>query len=233
MRDFRDAKAMARSLRAGLAAKGLKITIAESLELIAKALGAGDWNTLAAAVRAAGAAEAGAKPPPPAAAAAPPPPEPAAPGLRHASFSPALEATLHKAVAAAAERRHGYTTLEHLLLVLADDPDATAVMQACQVDLARLRAELTRYLDEELAMLVELGDAAHVAPTAGFHRVVQRSVVHVMSSGRGVVTGANLLVAIFSERESHAAFMLGQQRMERADAVNFIAHGIRKDGKAA
>ncbi len=320
MRDFRDAKAMAHTIRAALAAKGVKITIAESLELTAKAFGAADWNTLSAAIKA-GEPETEAEPlaPPPDNAAAldriatglgwtdwdaltealrtvspdqpgrraprdraalplAPPTgnlamdrlavalgwtdwealaaalltvSPEQPGRRAAaegaapptppstrtgrSFSSALVATLHRSVALAAERKHGYNTLEHLLLALIDDPDAAAVMEACAADRAALRAALTRYVDEDLKQLTKMGDlgAGDPEPTAGFHRVIQRAVIHVQSAGRPEVTSANVLVAIFSERESHAAYFLQQQKMNRWDAVNFIAHGIRKGGAAA
>jgi hypothetical protein len=316
MRDFRDAKAMAQSIRTALAAKGVKITVGESLELIARALGAADWNTLAAAIKAApetaeevlsrppdnlaaldraanglgwdnwdalidalrtvGRDQPGRAPrqrtplaPPPgnlamdrlavalgwkdwealAAAlstvnpdqpgrraptdrAAPTPPQPMSTGQR---FSPALEATLHRSVALAAERKHGYNALEHLLLALLDDPDAAAVLQACAADLPALRATLLHYVDEDLKPLTKMGDleVGEPAPTAGFHRVIQRSVIHVQSAGRYPVTGANVLVAIFSERESHAAYFLQQQKVTRWDAVNFIAHAVRKGGAAA
>ena len=317
MRDFRDAKGMAQSVRAALAAKGHKITIAESLELIAKAFGVADWNTLSAAIKTAEAEPADeplAAPPDNAAALdrvatslgwadwdaliealrtvsrdqpgrraprttpiAPPSGNlamdrlaealgwtdwealaaalatvsPDQPGRRAAAeggapptppstpagqrFSAALEATLHRSVALAAERKHGYNTLEHLLLALLDDPDAAAVMDACAADRVALRATLVRYIDEDLEQLTRLGDlgASDPEPTAGFHRVIARSVIHVQTAGRYPVTGANVLVAIFSERQSHAAYFLQQHRMDRHDAVNFIAHGIRKDGAAA
>ena len=143
------------------------------------------------------------------------------------SFSRNLEETLHRAVAYANQRKHEYATLEHLLLALADDPDAAAVMNACDVDLAALKKSLTNYLDTELKSLV-VDDGEDAKPTAGFQRVIQRAVIHVQSSGRDDVTGANVLVAIFSERESHAAYFLQEQEMTRYDAVNFIAHGIAK-----
>jgi hypothetical protein len=318
MRDFRDAKAMAKTIRAALAAKGVKVTVAESLELTAKAFGAADWNTLSAAIRSAEPETAEPLAPPPGNVAAldriaaglgwtdwdalidalrtvspdqpgrraprdrgapplAPPPgnlamdrlavrlgwidwealaaalrtvSPDQPGRRApasgatttapaaragASFSSALQATLHRSVALAAERKHGYNTLEHLLLALIDDPDAAAVMNACAADLVALRATLMRYVDEDLKQLTKTGDlgVGDPEPTAGFHRVVQRAVIHVQSAGRHEVTGANVLVAIFSERESHAAYFLQRQKMNRWDAVNFIAHGIRKGGAAA
>jgi ATP-dependent Clp protease ATP-binding subunit ClpA len=143
------------------------------------------------------------------------------------TFSRNLEQSLHRALALANERHHEYATLEHLLLALLDDSDAAAVMRACSVDLDRLRRSLTSYLETELENLVtDSGDDAK--PTAGFQRVIQRAVIHVQSSGREEVTGANVLVAIFAERESHAAYFLQEQDMTRYDAVNYISHGIAK-----
>jgi ATP-dependent Clp protease ATP-binding subunit ClpA len=142
-------------------------------------------------------------------------------------FSRSLEKALHRALALANERRHEYATLEHLLLALADDKDAAAVMKACGVDLGQLRRDLETYIDTELGNLIlERGEDSK--PTAGFQRVIQRAVIHVQSSGREEVTGANVLVAIFAERESHAAYFLQQQDMTRYDAVNYISHGIAK-----
>jgi ATP-dependent Clp protease ATP-binding subunit ClpA len=143
------------------------------------------------------------------------------------SFSRNLEQTLHRALAAASERRHEYATLEHLLLSLLDDADAAAVMRACSVDLEVLRKNLVSYIEHELANLAtELQEDPK--PTSGFQRVIQRAVIHVQSSGREEVTGANVLVAIFAERESHAAYFLQEQDMTRYDAVNYISHGIAK-----
>jgi len=138
-----------------------------------------------------------------------------------------LEQGLHRALALAAERRHEYATLEHLLLSLTDDQDAVAVLRACNVDLDRLRRDLTDFIDSALADLVttRVGDPK---PTAGFQRVVQRAAIHVQSSGREEVTGANVVVALFSERESHAVYFLQLQDMTRLDAVNYISHGIAK-----
>ncbi|WP_443750483.1 ATP-dependent Clp protease ATP-binding subunit ClpA [Asticcacaulis solisilvae] len=143
------------------------------------------------------------------------------------SFSSALEETLHRAVGHANAHHHEYATLEHLLLALIDDVDAAAVMSACNVDLTKLRAALDAYIETDLKSLVE-PSSEEAKPTAGFQRVIQRAVIHVQSSGRDEVTGANVLVAIFSERESHAAFFLQEQEMTRYDAVNYIAHGIAK-----
>ena len=144
-----------------------------------------------------------------------------------------LEQTLHRALSLASDRKHEYATLEHLLLGLADDADAATVLKACGVDLTKLRADLTEFLDKDLAGLTtdRPGDPK---PTAGFQRVVQRAAIHVQSSGRDEVTGANVLVALFSERESHAVYFLQLQDMTRLDAVNFISHGIAKSpGRAA
>ena len=148
------------------------------------------------------------------------------------SFSRNLEETLHRAVAYANQRKHEYATLEHLLLSLADDEDAAAVMRACNVDLVALKKTVVNYLDTELKSLI-VEDSEDAKPTAGFQRVIQRAVIHVQSSGRDEVMGANVLVAVFSERESHAAFFLQEQDMTRYDAVNFIAHGIAKKAGAS
>ncbi|MCP5387183.1 MAG: ATP-dependent Clp protease ATP-binding subunit ClpA [Novosphingobium sp.] len=146
------------------------------------------------------------------------------------SFAQSLEKTLHAALANASERSHEYATLEHLLLALIDDPDAQQVMQACGVDLGELGEVVKQYLDQEYQSLKtqEKGDPA---PTAGFQRVIQRAILHVQSSGKDTVTGANVLVALFSERDSYAVYFLQQQDMSRLDAVSYISHGIGKGGK--
>jgi hypothetical protein len=228
MRDFHDAKAMARTLRSALAAKGLKISHSDSLELIAQAFGVRDWNTLSAMLHA--------EPAEPPNTAASPPLYAAARPVRsgHVGFSHDLEETLHRAVAFANQRKHGYATPEHLLLALADDPDAVAVLKACNVDMTSLKIASAAYVDTGLSsIIIEGGDDASPAPTASFQRIVQRAVIHVQSSGGDDVTGANVLVAIFSERESRAAGLLIEQKMTRYDAVNFIAHGIAKGGGTA
>ncbi|MFM9973372.1 MAG: AAA family ATPase, partial [Beijerinckiaceae bacterium] len=148
------------------------------------------------------------------------------------TFSRNLEKALHQALAFANERRHEYATLEHLLLSLLDDVDATAVMKACNVDIEALKRTLQDYVDNELEGLIHSGKA-EAKPTAGFQRVIQRAVIHVQSSGREEVTGANVLVAIFAERESHAAYFLQEQDMTRYDAVNYISHGIAKRAGAS
>ncbi|MDK3017424.1 ATP-dependent Clp protease ATP-binding subunit ClpA [Pseudodonghicola flavimaris] len=145
------------------------------------------------------------------------------------SFSSTLEQAIHAALALANDRRHEFATLEHLLLALLDEPDATRVMKACSVDLGELRTTLVDFIDEELSNLVTDIDGSEAVPTAAFQRVIQRAAIHVQSSGRTEVTGANVLVAIFAERESNAAYFLQQQDMTRYDAVNFIAHGVAKN----
>jgi ATP-dependent Clp protease ATP-binding subunit ClpA len=143
------------------------------------------------------------------------------------SFARELEHTLHNALAEASRRSHEYATLEHLLFALVGDQHASAVMRACGVDLDELRSQVTLYLDTELNSLKADG-GVDPSPTAGFQRVVQRAILHVQSSGREEVTGANVLVALFSERESHAVYFLQQQDMTRLDAVSYISHGIAK-----
>jgi ATP-dependent Clp protease ATP-binding subunit ClpA len=138
-----------------------------------------------------------------------------------------LEQTLHRALAHANKRNHEYGTLEHLLLALTEDQDAIAVLRACGVDVEKLKRGLAEYLDNELQGLVAGGNE-DAKPTASFQRVLQRAIVHVQSSGREEVTGANVLVAMFAERESHAVYFLQEQEMTRLDAVNYISHGIAK-----
>jgi ATP-dependent Clp protease ATP-binding subunit ClpA len=145
------------------------------------------------------------------------------------SFSNTLEQAIHGALALANARRHELATLEHLLLSLIDEPDAAKVMRACSVDLDVLRKTLVDFIDDDLSTLVTDIEGSEAVPTAAFQRVIQRAAIHVQSSGRNEVTGANVLVAIFAERESNAAYFLQEQDMTRYDAVNFIAHGVAKD----
>ncbi|WP_071798227.1 ATP-dependent Clp protease ATP-binding subunit ClpA [Natronohydrobacter thiooxidans] len=147
------------------------------------------------------------------------------------SFSNTLEQSIHGALALANTRRHEFATLEHLLLALVDEPDASRVMLACNVDLDELRKTLHEFIEEELSSLVTDIEGSEAVPTAAFQRVIQRAAIHVQSSGRNEVTGANVLVAIFAERESNAAYFLQEQDMTRYDAVNFIAHGVAKNAK--
>src|SRR6201994_542720 len=143
------------------------------------------------------------------------------------SLSRSLETALHHAIKLASDRHHEYATLEHLLLALMDDADAGQVMKACNVDTDALRRAVQKYVDEELVTLV-IEDGEEAKPTTGFQRVVQRAVLHVQNSGRDEVTGANVLVALFTERESHAVYFLHEQNMNRLDAVSYISHGIAK-----
>jgi ATP-dependent Clp protease ATP-binding subunit ClpA len=143
------------------------------------------------------------------------------------SLSRSLEQALHRAIKLASDRHHEYATLEHLLLALTDDSDAAQVMKACNVDIEALKRALAKYVDEELITLV-VEDGEDAKPTTGFQRVVQRAVLHVQNSGRDEVTGANVLVALFTERESHAVYFLQEQNMTRLDAVSYISHGIAK-----
>lgn len=145
------------------------------------------------------------------------------------SFSDTLEKAIHSALAQANTHKHELATLEHLLLALTDEPDAAKVMKACGVNLDVLRRTLTDFIEDELSTLVTDVEGSEAVPTAAFQRVIQRAAIHVQSSGRTEVTGANVLVAIFAERESNAAFFLQEQDMTRYDAVNFIAHGVAKD----
>ena len=145
------------------------------------------------------------------------------------SFSTSLEQAIHQALALANENRHELATLEHLLLALTEEPDAVKVMRACNVDLEELRKLLIEFIEDDLSTLITDVEGSEAVPTAAFQRVIQRAAIHVQSSGRQEVTGANVLVAIFAERESNAAFFLQEMDMTRYDAVNFIAHGVAKN----
>jgi hypothetical protein len=228
MRDFRDAKAMANTIRATLADEGIKITVSQSLELMAKAFGLADWNTMSAAINT------GADTPRQNPVATPPVSAESITAAERIGFSANLKTTLHRAFAEAKRRNHERTTLEHLLLALIDDSDASAVLKACQVDLDILKKALSDYLDKE----PKLEAGSEPGPSPGFQRVVQRAVMHVLASGRQSVrqsvTAANALLALFSEKESQAVRLLDEQAMTRRDAVNFIAHGaVKGSGDAA
>jgi hypothetical protein len=218
MRDFRDAKAMARALRDALKARSVETTHAEALELIAKAFGYDNWNILSAKIEAAQPTAGN---------------DVAIPERRPspAAHSPRFPttATMHRAFDHAIARKHRYETLEHLLLALIDDVDASMVMKACKVDLDALREKLTNYIDEDLKTMV-IDDGGEPKQSAGFQRVVQRAAHYAEGRGRSTRTGAELLVAIFAETESPAARLLGEQHMTRQDAINFVIHGIAKGG---
>lgn len=210
MRDFRDAKAMARTMRAALDAKGLKITNSESLELIAEAFGVADWNTLSAMIR---------KEPP--GSASQPPTAEGVPVLR---FSVEFATTMRRALAYANQRNDKYATCEHLCLALADDPDASGVMTACNADLVALKRMLADYIDDTLKFLV-VDSGEDAKPTPAFQRVVQRAGLQAQGSSRPMVTGANALVAIFAESSSPAAVLLGVCGISREKAANLVARG--------
>lgn len=223
MRDHRDAKAMAHTARAFLADNGLKITNSQSLELIAKTFGVADWNTLAARIR----AEVGT---PRREAAEQSPRIDAGIRPRAPRFSSDLERTLQRALAHGDARRHQYTTCEHLLLALTDDPDASRAMRACSVDLAALKKSLSDYIDSELRSIVaEAGTSVGESrPTAAVQRVMQRAEMHAEQMGKQEVTGDNVLVVIFAERLSPAVRRLYGQNMSAEDAANFVERGIVK-----
>jgi len=229
MRDYRDAKAMAQAVRAFLADHGVKITNSQSLELIAKAFGVTDWNTLAAAIRGEITAPRTKVAPPSATIDA---------GIRPSAprFSTELELTLQRALGYGDARKHQYTTLEHLLLALTDDANASKVMRTCGVDLAALQKSLTDYIDNGLrAIVVETGAfPGESRPTAAFQRVMQRAVSHAEQRGQQEVTGDNMMVAIFAERVSPAVRRLYSQNMTAQDAANFVERGIiKRSGTAA
>ncbi|MCY4584371.1 MAG: AAA family ATPase, partial [Chloroflexi bacterium] len=142
-------------------------------------------------------------------------------------LSKELEFTLNMAFRDAREKRHEFMTVEHLLLALLDNPAASKVLRACGAGMDKLRGDLTAYIEESTPMLTAK-DERETQPTLGFQRVLQRAVFHVQSSGKKEVNGANVLVAIFGERESQAVYFLGRQSITRLDVVNYISHGISK-----
>jgi hypothetical protein len=210
MRDFRDAKAMAHTLRSTLAIEGHKITNSQSLELIARAFGVADWNTLAAAIRA----------------------ETEAPPQRRSDLplSEEMGATLPRALAYAKRRRHHYATIEHLLLALIDDADASAAMKACHVDLGTLQRDLTTYIDSELKNIV-IDEGPVALPTTGFGRVLERGRLHARHVGRNRVTGGDCLLGIFNESLSPAARCLDEQHLTREQVLDVIAVGTGEGGR--
>ncbi|HEV2701462.1 MAG TPA: glyoxalase superfamily protein [Steroidobacteraceae bacterium] len=213
MRNFRDAKAMAQTLRAALAAMGFKITVSQSLELIAQAFGAADWNTLSAAIRA---------PTTPAPEDAPKPTSPK-------PLSAELESTLTQVFAYAKARKHEEVTVEHLALLLLDDAETARVMQALSINIAELRRKLADYIDNNVGLQPDGADPKP-SPTLGFQRVLQRAVFHVQQSGNPPVKTLNVLVALFSEKNSHAVQLVRDQGVIRIDVVNYITHGLVKGG---
>jgi hypothetical protein len=229
MRDYRDAKSMAHTVRGFLADHGLKITNSQSLELIAKAFGVADWNTLAATIRGEFSTH-GTE------AATPPATIDARIRPRAPRFSSELERTLQRALAHADARKHQHTTCEHLLLALTDDANASKAMHACNVDLTALKESLTDYIDNDLrSIVIEPGTSmGESRPTAAFQRVMQRAETHAEQMGQQEVTGDNVLVVIFAERLSPAVRRLYGQNMSAEDAANFVERGIvRRDSTAA
>lgn len=199
MRDFRDAKAMARTLRASLASKGLKISVAESLELTAELFGLADWNTLAAAIRCGPPASDTASAQPPRASIKWP-----------SGFTRELDLTLDRALTYAKARKHEFATLEHLLLALLDDPDASEVMKASEVDLEALRRTTVSYIDDKLSTWVMIRDERDTTPTVAFRRVVHRATVRSL---KRETSGLDVLATMFSETASPAVWLLSEQGM--------------------
>jgi len=227
MRDFRDAKAMARTLRVALAAKGFKITISQSLELIAEIFGVADWNTLSAAISrdARNPGNNVSRSPLPT---AEPVPRALPPGPP--LFSSELLGTLSRALVDADQRQHEYITLEHLLFALVDDIDASAVMKACKVDLGALKEDLSSYIGFELKIL-RIDDGREPTPTAAFQRVVHRARLRLEALG-GEVSGSDLLLAMLDEAESPAVSLLAEHGMTREGAATSVLRedrrGVRK-----
>jgi hypothetical protein len=217
MRDFRNAKAMAQTLRASLSNKGTNITVSQSLELVAEMFGVTDWNTLAAAIRAREEKVVGGKKiisssPPPAVQASGP----------ELAISTSLAATLQRAIGFAAQRKHEYATLEHLVLALLDDPDASTEMGVFKANLSALKEQITDHLDNKLGILV-VDNGRDPKPNAGFQRVLQRAKRRAQELDGSAVTGANILEAIFIETDSPAARLLSEQKI---DIKNFMARGM-------
>ena len=144
-------------------------------------------------------------------------------------LSRSLEETLRRAMNLASSKKHEFATLEHLLFSLLEDKDAIEVFKACGVDIKLLEDDLNGYLDKDLKSIVSSNEDIDTQPTSGFQRVVQRAVIHTQSSGKNEANGANVLVAMFSERDCYAVYLLQKQNMKRLDAVSFISHGLAKD----
>src|SRR6188768_4155894 len=141
-----------------------------------------------------------------------------------------LEVSLHMAFMEARQKRHEFITVEHLLLALLDNPSASEVLKACAAEIDDLRKLLSEFVTEHTPILTT--EDTDTQPTLGFQRVIQRAILHVQSSGKKEVTGANVLVAIFGEKDSHAVYFLQQQGIARLDVVNYISHGITKTPQA-
>jgi ATP-dependent Clp protease ATP-binding subunit ClpA len=144
------------------------------------------------------------------------------------TFSKGLEGSLHKALSIARSKKHEFSTLEHLLLAIIDDDDAISIFKYFSIDLIKIKDDLQGYIDNELRHII-VKDMDDVKPTTSFQRVVQRAVIHVQTSGKEEVTSANILVSIFSERESHAVYFLNKANLSRYDVVNYLSHGTKQD----
>jgi hypothetical protein len=229
------AKEAVARLRAFLAADGISLKQAHAYEALARTLGYANWNTLQALLNARALSESEANPAATALADKQTArtdensmaEQRAVEKVRKPILSRNLDQCLHGAIGLASERHHEYATLEHLLLSLTEDQDAASVFLACHINMEQLRKELTDYIESRLDVLVTTVPGA-AKPTVGFQRVVQRAVLHIDNSGRDEVTGADVVVALFSEPESHAVNILRQQGMARLDAVNYIVHGLAK-----
>jgi hypothetical protein len=208
MRDYRDAKAMAHTLRDALASKDYKISVGESLELIAHLFGVADWNTLSALIKNAETTQ-------------------DTTGKRrkagHVQFAPTTEEALHRALGTAVERGQREATVEHLLLSLTRDPDVMAIMKAREVELSSFRNLIARSIDLHCESDGG-GGGVDPKPSPAFQRVVQHAILDVQGAGGGSVTGANLLAAIFLDEESTAAQMLRERGIDRSDAVKATRH---------
>jgi hypothetical protein len=218
MRDFREAKVMARTLRAALASKGLKVTVSQSLELIAEVFGLPDWNTLAAEIRR-GVATAGTDASP----------QPRASARWPSGFTSELGLTLHWALTHAKERKHEFATLEHLLLALLDDPDASAAMKASEVDIQTLREGVAAYIDKKLETWVMISDERDTTPTVAFRRVVHRAAARTPKRD---TNGLDVLAAMFDETESPAVWLLSEHGMSRQRCLSFMPNYGRRDKNA-
>ncbi len=212
MRDFRDASSMAQTLRTALTAMGFGISVGQSLELIAQTFGVSDWRELSAAIRSEASAST------------------EGPGIPDATFnpiSPQLESMLNQIFAYAKGRKHEEVTVEHILLFLLEDADTLRVVKGCGVDPGELQKGLNAFMDNELKAHARTA-GENPEPDIGFQRVLQRAFFRAHGAGRLPVTSMNMLLAIFSEKDSYAARLLAERGMASLDAINFISHGTRK-----
>jgi hypothetical protein len=221
------AKEAAARLREFLAANGISLKQTHAYEALAQTLGYANWNTLQALLNTTATPENKASPEAAALAFLPPAVraemQDARERMRKSRLTPSLEQSLHRAIGFATERHHEYATLEHLLFSLTEDQDAASVILGCHVDMDQLRKALTDHIDSKLEHLVTTVPGA-AKPTTNFQLAVQRAILHVSKLGRDEITGANVLVSLFTDVESHAVRILNQQGLTRIDAVNYIAN---------